>query len=161
MDDFEIFWNVYQNTAERQKFTPYSKDYLKKEFELFFGNNQAVLFFGEYQNTVISTAFIVYANGSGFYHHGASNNPFPGITASELVQWRAIQEAKRRGMKRYNFWGIVPESATKHPWHGLSKFKRSFGGFEEAYVHAQDMVLTVRYWFNVIVETVRKMRRRL
>ena len=159
--DFEIFWNIYMVTATRQHFTPYSKDFVYKEFKLFFEDNQAVLFFAEYQGKAISTAFIVYANGSGYYHHGASDYTFPGITPSEILQWHAICEAKKRGMKRYNFWGIVPETAVKHPWQGLSKFKRSFGGYAEEYVHAQDYVLTSKYWLNFIVEKVRKIKRGL
>jgi peptidoglycan pentaglycine glycine transferase (the first glycine) len=120
-----------------------------------------VLFFGKYQGEYVSTAFVVYANGSGFYHHGASNQKFPSITASEAVQWAAIKEAKARGCERYNFWGIVPEEAVKHPWHGLSKFKRGFGGFAEGYIHAQDIPLTSKYWLNYLVEKIRKIRRRL
>lgn len=161
MDDFEKFWKIYMATANRQNFTPYSRDFLTKEFELFFKENKAVLFFAQYQGEAISTAFIVFSNGSGFYHHGASDNHFPGITASEFVQWQAILEAKRRGMTKYNFWGVVPETATKHPWFGLSKFKRGFGGYDEAYVHAQDFVLTPKYWLNYVVEKIRKIRRRL
>jgi lipid II:glycine glycyltransferase (peptidoglycan interpeptide bridge formation enzyme) len=161
MDDFEKFWDIYMTTATRQNFTPYSYEYLKKEFELFFATKHAVLFFGTYQGVAVSTAFVVYANGSGYYHHGASNQKFPSITASEMVQWAAIKEAKARGCERYNFWGIVPETATTHPWHGLSKFKRGFGGYAEQYVHAQDLVLTPKYWLNYMVEKVRKIRRRL
>jgi peptidoglycan pentaglycine glycine transferase (the first glycine) len=161
LDDFEIFWNIYMTTATRQQFIPYSREYLKKEFELFLKNNKAVLFFGTYHDEPVSTAFVVYANGSGYYHHGASNQKFPSVPASEYVQWAAIQEAKARGCEHYNFWGIVPESATKHPWYGLSKFKRGFGGYSEQYVHAQDFVLSSKYWLNFIIETIRKIRRRL
>ncbi len=159
--DFESFWNIYMSTVARQKFTPYGKEYLRKEFQLFFEDNQAVLFFAEYQNKAISTAFIVYANGSGYYHHGASDNTFAGITPSEFLQWEAIKEARARGMQKYNFWGIVPETAVKHPWHGLSKFKRGFGGYAEEYVHAQDYILTPKYWIAYIIEKVRKIKRGL
>jgi peptidoglycan pentaglycine glycine transferase (the first glycine) len=159
--DFELFWTIYMSTVARQKFTPYGKEYLRKEFELFFADNQAVLLFAEYQNKAISTAFVVYANGSGYYHHGASDNTFPGITPSEFLQWEAIKEARVRGMQKYNFWGIVPETAVKHPWHGLSKFKRGFGGYAEEYVHAQDYILTPKYWIAYIIEKARKIKRGL
>lgn len=159
--DFELFWNMYMSTVSRQKFTPFGKEYIKREFSLFSSDNQAVLFFAEYQNKPISAALVIYANGSGYYHHGASDNTFPGITPSEFLQWQAIQEAKKRGMEKYNFWGVVPEHAEKHPWFGLSKFKRGFGGYDEAYVQAQDYILTPKYWISFIIEKVRKYKRGL
>lgn len=159
--DFDAFWTIYIETALRQKFTPYSKDYVRNEFEVFLKGGQAVLFFGEYQGTYISTAFVIYTQNSGFYHHGASTHNFPGISASELVQWEAIREGKNRGCTTYNFWGVVPETATQHPWYGLSKFKRGFGGYEDAHVHAQDLVIHPKYWLNYLVEKVRKIKRRV
>jgi lipid II:glycine glycyltransferase (peptidoglycan interpeptide bridge formation enzyme) len=157
--DFDTFWEIYIETAKRQQFTPYSKKYVYNEFEAFLNGGQASLFFGMYKDVCISTAFVVYTANSGFYHHGASVHTFPGISASELIQWEAIREAKRRGCSEYNFWGVVPETAVKHPWYGLSKFKRGFGGAELALLHAQDYVISSRYWLTYIVEKIRKIRR--
>ena len=72
-----------------------------------------------------------------------------------------IQEAKKRGCTLYNFWGVSPDNKPKHPWAGLSLFKKGFGGFEETYLHAQDKPLTKKYWLNYIIETVRRLKRRL
>lgn len=159
LDDFEKFWAVYIETAKRQKFTPYSHAYLYNEFKIFLADKQAVLFFGMYKGEIIATAFIIYTANSGFYHHGASVQKFSGISAAELVQWKALQEAKRRGCREYNFWGVVAEDAVKHPWYGLSRFKRGFGGCEEPHVHAQDLPLRPKYWLTFAVEYIRKMRR--
>ncbi|MDD4988934.1 MAG: peptidoglycan bridge formation glycyltransferase FemA/FemB family protein [Candidatus Pacebacteria bacterium] len=157
--DFEKFWSIYMDTVKRQNFTPFSRKYLENEFKTFLENGQALLWFGKYKGEYISTAFIVYTSNSGFYHHGASNHLFPSVSASELLQWEAIKEAKKRGCESYNFWGIVAEDDKKHPWYGLSQFKRGFGGVEEKYVSAQDYVLSPKYWINFIIETVRKMKR--
>ena len=72
-----------------------------------------------------------------------------------------IQEAKRRGCKVYNFWGIVRDNQTHHPWYGLSQFKKGFGGAVESYVKAQDFVLSPRYWLTYGIETLRRIGRRL
>lgn len=161
INDLEVFWRVYETTVRRQQFTPFSKEYLRSEFETFAQDDAVRLFIGLYQNEPISAAMIVYDEISGYYHHGASDQRFAKIPASSLVQWHAIQEAKRRGCRLYNFWGVVPESETNHPWAGLSLFKRGFGGFEEAYVHAQDLVISPRYWLTYIIETVRRLKRGL
>lgn len=159
LDDF---WNVYQTTVARQQFTPFSKNYLQTECETFAQNHNLLIAIGRIQNQVVSAAIVTRAHGSTFYHHGASDQShFPKIPAAHLLQWRVIQELKRRGCNLYNFWGVVPETATDHPWHGLSVFKRGFGGFEEAYFHAQDLVTSPRYWLTWIIETIRRKRRRL
>ncbi len=159
--DIDLFYSLYEATAARQNFVPFSREYLKTEFSLFAKDIQASIFLGRYKGEVISGAIVIFAHGSGFYHHGASNPKFPKIPASHLLQWEIIREAKRRGMKMYNFWGVAPDSALDHPWAGLSLFKKGFGGFCEEYVPAEDLPLALSYWFAYVIERVRKIRRRL
>jgi len=160
-DDIEKFWPVYQSTVERQQFTPFKKLDLRKEFELFAKENNAAFFFGSYRGEVIAAAIIIFYNGQAFYHHSGSIQKSKDINASYLLQWRVIQEAKKRGCTLYNFWGISPANRPDHPWFGLSLFKKGFGGFAEEYLHAQDKPLTAKYQLNYIVETARRMRRGL
>lgn len=159
--DMEKFASVYAATVQRQQFTPFSKEYLKTEFELFSRDGQAVFFFGKYRGELIAAAIIIFYNGQAFYHHSGSLQKFDDINASYLLQWRVIQEAKRRGCTLYNFWGISPEDKPRHAWAGLSLFKKGFGGFAEAYLHAQDKPLTAKYLLNYGIETVRRIKRRL
>jgi peptidoglycan pentaglycine glycine transferase (the first glycine) len=158
-EDIALFWPVYQETVDRQHFTPFSKEYLKQEFELFAKDGQAVFFFGHYQGELISAAIILFYGNSAFYHHSGSTHKFEKINASYLLQWRVIQEAKKRGCELYNFWGIAPENRPKHPWVGLSLFKKGFGGFAEEYVHAQDKPISAKYGLNYLIETSRRIKR--
>ncbi len=160
-DDIEKFWRVYQSTVDRQHFVPFSKNYLRREFEIFAAQDKAILFFGQYKGEIISTAYAIFEPWSGFYHHGASISKYTSVPASQLVQWHVIEEAKQRGCVRYNFWGVVPETTKTHPWAGLSTFKRGFGGYAQEYVHAQDLIISNKYWMNWTVERMRKWRRHL
>ncbi len=159
-EDVERFWDLYKETFVRQKFTPFSKKYLEEEFEVFNERKKVLLGFSIFEGKIVSGALIVFDDGGAYYHHGASLHT-GNVPTSQILQWRLIQEAKARGCKYYNFWGIAPENKPKHPWAGLSVFKKGFGGFEEAYVHAQDFVLTPKYWFNFIIESFRKWKRGL
>ncbi len=151
------FWKVYQTTFTRQQFTPFSRTYLQKECDAFAETSHLLIAIGRIQGHIVSAAIVTLAHGSAFYHHGASDQShFPKVPAAHLLQWRIIQELKRRGCLLYNFWGVVPETATKHPWYGLSVFKRGFGGHEEAYLHAQDLIFSPRYWMTWILETLRR-----
>jgi dTDP-4-amino-4,6-dideoxygalactose transaminase/lipid II:glycine glycyltransferase (peptidoglycan interpeptide bridge formation enzyme) len=160
-DDVDRFLEVYQTTVKRQHFTPFSRNYLITEFQCFAATDSARWFFAHYKGKVISAAMIIYSQDAGYYHHGASDQTYSNIPASYLLQWKAIQEAKRRGCRYYNFWGIAPDDQPKHPWHGLSLFKKGFGGSSEAYAHAKDLPLKPTYWLTYMVEWVRKAKRRL
>ena len=160
-DDIELFWKVYKETVDRQNFTPFSKEYLRHELEIFGKDDQAMLFFAHYNNEIVATALIIFYGDSGFYHHGASIHKYPKITAPYLLQWAVIREAKRRGLKWYDFWGVVHDDQPKHPWAGLSLFKKGFGGSAREYVHAKDFCLSAKYWLSWMVETVRRKKRRL
>jgi len=97
-----------------------------------------------------------------FYHHGASQNTYPKIPTAYAVQWAAIREAKKRGIKLYNFWGIAPdENDKKHPWAGLTLFKKGFGGYRTNYLHAQDLPLSWKYWISWSIELIRRKMRNL
>lgn len=159
--NLEKFWRVYRTTVDRQNFVPFSARYLRAEFEAFTDQGRALLFFGAYRGEIISAAFIIFTAGSAFYHHGASLHKYSNVPASQLIQWHAILEAKKRGCARYNFWGIAPEGAAAHPWAGLTLFKKGFGGYTEEYVPAQDFPLNARYWLLYAVERFRKFRRNL
>ncbi|PIS39983.1 MAG: hypothetical protein COT32_02205 [Candidatus Nealsonbacteria bacterium CG08_land_8_20_14_0_20_36_22] len=161
--DLEKFNEVYCATARRHKFVPFSPNYLKNQFLCFSPDNQILIFLGEYNGKIISSAIAVYWQGIGFYHHGASLSEYNKIPVSYLLQWEAIKEARRRSCKLYNFWGIVDQNLElrKHPWAGLTLFKMGFGGNKKEYVKTQDLVISPEYWLNFVFEKIRKIKRHL
>jgi len=168
--ELELFDRVYAETARRHNFTPFSLNYLKKEFASFINDGQILIYLGKYRNKVVSCAAIVYWQRIGFYHHGASLSEYNKIPVSYLLQWEAIKEAKKRGCNIYNFWGVAEKNWKleignwkfgKHPWQGLSMFKMGFGGRAKEYVKTQDFVLSPRYYFNYLIEKARKIKRGL
>ncbi len=160
LEDIDVFNRIHQEVVKRQRFVPFSLNYLKKEFLCFSPDNQISIFFGKYKGEILASAIIVYWQGIGFYHHGATSLKYPKIPVSYLLQWEAIKEAKKRGCRLYNFWGIAPEGSSKeHPWWGLSLFKKGFGGYKKEYVKTQDLVLNPRYWLNWGIEKIRKKKR--
>jgi len=157
----EIFNELYQATVNRQHFTPFSLNYLKNELLAFSPDNEVLVFLAKHNNEILASAIFIFWQGIAFYHQGASTLAYPKIPASYLLQWEAIKEAKSRGCKLYNFWGIA-ESDLKdksHPWWGLTLFKMGFGGEKKEYVTTQDLPLSKKYWFNFIVERIRKTKR--
>lgn len=161
LEDIKVFNNLYQETANRHHFFPFSFDYLKNEFSAFKPDNQILIFLGKYKGELISSGIFVFWQNIAFYHHGASSLKYPKIPVSYLLQWESILEAKRRGCKFYNFWGIAPKGEKSHPWAGLTLFKKGFGGYKKEYVKTQDFVLSPKYWLTYIFEKLRKTKRGL
>lgn len=148
-------------TADRHKFIRFSKEYIEKEFRAFAHEGQAMLFEAYLPDgTLDSAAIIMFYGSMAAYRHSASLGAVKQIPTSYALQWAVIQEAKKRGMTYYNFWGIAPDGATTaHPFHGITHFKKGFGGFQKDLLHCQDLPVYQTYWINWIVETIRRYKR--
>lgn len=154
-NDLEKFWELHEQTAARQKFVPFSLKSTKLEMEIFKENCQ--IFTATHDKKNIASSVILFDSHAGYYHQGAS--VLSKIPGAHATLWAAIKEAKARGCKEFNFWGVSPSDKPEHPWAGLSRFKRGFGGEERKYLRAQDLPLTPKYWLNFAVEKVRRWKR--
>lgn len=156
------FYDLQLDTAKRQKFVPFSFKFLSEQFKIFLQNNQAVLYTARFDSKLLAQAFIIFYGTEAAYHYGASTEDGRKYPGAYLIQWEAIKEAKKRGLKRYNFWGVSPEGDKDHRFSGLSLFKRGFGGEDIEYLHAQDLIINYpRYLFNYLVEFLRKKIRKV
>ena len=160
-ESLEILHTMLDETGKRHGFTRFTREYINAEFEQFKHDNQAKICISYHKDgTPDAAAIIIFFGNTAVYRHSASLNIHKKIPTSYLIQWSVIQEAKKRGMKWYNFWGVEPDGAKEnHPFAGIGHFKRGFGGFQEDFLHAHDLPLTRKYWLNWLVETVRKYKR--
>ena len=102
---------------------------------------------------------IFYGNEAS-YHYGVSSELGTKLSGAPLLHMQAMRDARERGIKRYNFWGIVGEDETWHRFYGVSQFKRGFGVEELKYTPAHDIILNpIKYQITKIIETIRKKKR--
>ena len=154
------FYDLQIETSRRQNFRPFSYKFLYEQFRVFSESKKTLLYSAYYKNKLLAQAFIIFYGVEAVYHYGASTDEGRKYPGSYLIQWEAIKEAKARGMKRYNLWGVSPEGQKSHRFYGVSIFKRGFGGVDFEYLHAQDLILNYpRYAINYIIETIRKRTR--
>jgi lipid II:glycine glycyltransferase (peptidoglycan interpeptide bridge formation enzyme) len=152
------FYPLYETTKARHRFVPFSRRFLETQVRVFSPANV----FGvvaQYEGRDVAAAILIHYGDTVFYHHGASLQLPGNVPAAHLLQWTAIQEAKRRGATHYNFWGIAPENQPEHPFAGITVFKKGFGGYAIDYMHAQDLPLTWKYWILWTIEMLRKKKR--
>lgn len=151
------FYDLQLKTAQRQKFVPFPLRFLKEQFEVFSQDDQVLLYKAEKDGHLLANAFVIFYGQEAVYHYGASTIEGRNFPGAYLIQWEAIKEAKKRGLKRYNFWGVAPQEATGHRFAGLSIFKRGFGGEDVQYLPAQDLVINKPlYLVNYLIETARR-----
>jgi lipid II:glycine glycyltransferase (peptidoglycan interpeptide bridge formation enzyme) len=117
------------------------------------------LFKATYQGEVLALAMILFYGREAVYHYSGSSNAHREVPASYLLQWEVIKAAKKLGFKRYNFWGYSDNP--RHRFYGPSLFKRGFGGHEEKYLPAHDIIASPIYWFDWGFETLRRIYRHL
>jgi len=159
VDDFH---KLFEETVKRENFTPFSKKFIKDEFETFHKTGNALFLFArlktpEVVNNYLASALIIFTDSTAFYHQGASiHTKYP---APYLIQWEAIKEAKQRGCSFYNFWGICKPGRTPKSWTGLTLFKQGFGGQEINYLPTQDLIISSKYYLTYLYEKILNWRR--
>lgn len=150
--DLAMFFRLYEATTQRHNFVGHKG--IKEEFVIFSKERNGLLLLGKLNAKVVSGALILFYGNQAIYRHGASIRST--LPISSLVQWEAIREAKKRGLKVYNFWGIAPNENVNHPWRGITVFKKGFGGREIRYLHAYDYPTSPLYIVSKSIETVRR-----
>jgi len=157
MDQFHA---MHDTVAERHKFSRFSRSYIEKEFLAYAKDSDVLMFEAYLPNGVIDSSAIIFFYGNvAVYRHSSSLNQNRKLPTSYAIQWEVIKEARRRGMKYYNFWGVAPEGVKDHPFSGITHFKKGFGGFQHDLVPCYDKPISFRYWPNWIIETVRRIKR--
>jgi len=156
VEDIDKFYPIYSETVQRQKWTGYSKHYIKQQFKTFNIDNQASLYLAKYKNQYIAGSIFISQGNTCYYHYSGSLTKYRKIPGSSLIHWENIKNCKKRGLQKYNFWGISPENKPDHPWQGLSFFKMGFGGYAQRWMPAKDMPISPLYWLTNIFEKWQK-----
>lgn len=148
---FEKFFKLLEETAKREGFHLHERTYYEKLLEIRSPNFSSELFLAEYKDKIIAGHLIIFFGNQAIYLHGASSREHKETMAPYLLHRETIKEARRRGCLTYDFWGI-----SEKKWPGLTRFKKSFGGFEKTYPGASDLVFD-KFWYWVY-NIVRKIR---
>ncbi len=155
--DIHEFYRIEQETARRQQFVAFSEDFLTKQFEAFAKNGEAVLYTAKYEGQILAQNFMIFYGNEASYHYAVSTELGTKLSGSPILHVEAMRDARKRGIHRYNLWGIVGEDEKNHRFYGVSFFKRGFGGDEFKYLPAHDLVLKpASYLKTKAIETIRK-----
>ncbi len=135
------FVHIHHATASRKKYAGRSSAYLRQLIGLLHQEGLGGLWVARYQGMVLAGVIVSFYHDRASYLYGASSSEHRNVMAPYLLHFGIIDEAKRRGCTVYDMIGVAPpEAPLDHPWSGISRFKREFGGETVRYLGSYDRV---------------------
>lgn len=144
--DISILLEFLHMTARRNGFKPQSDDYLTRVAASLMPAGAATLFIAELHGEPIAAALAYDSADTRTYAHAALDDTHRKLSAGIPLLVTLMADAKDRGLKHVDLWGVAPADQPDHKWAGFSAFKKSFGGREITYPGAWDLpVKKLRY----------------
>ena len=155
------FYELYSATAKRHRITYRNKAYFESLIAHLKSSGQVALGIARIkennQEIPVAAAIIVYSGKKAIYLFGASSDQYRNLMAPYLLHWQIIQSCKEKGCTTYDFFGIAPNDDPAHPWAGVTRFKKQFGGSERSILGSYDLPLRpLEYQFFKFAEKIRR-----
>lgn len=148
---------MHKKHSEKVWYHAFSDDFIDNLYECFWDNITTI--WTKYNWLTESILMTIKFWKSCVYYIAASDILNHKFSPNYLCQWEAIIDAKNKWCITYNFWWVSPDDNPKHPISWVTKFKRKFWWQDYSLLHAQDLPLTNKYWFNYLIETIRRKKR--
>ncbi|GEM_PF-1705481 len=150
LDDFE---KIYNETVSRHGWNAFDFEHVKKQYKFLTSNDLSDMFVARYEGKIVSVAIFSKFSEQVIYHHSGSVS-LKDVPVNYLLIWEAIKYYRDIGVKEFNFFGVVGKDETRHPWYGLSLFKRGFGGSDRELIGDYDYHINPKYFFSRFLEIV-------
>ena len=163
-DDVKYLIELQNALAKEKGINTFSEEYLKTEAKQDF----ATIYLAKYQNSdtnreeVVAAGLVFDDKTTRYNLQGAQNDTGRKLHATGILTIQLILDAKEKGLKIFDFWGIAPDNAPEdHPWKGFTAFKKTFAGYERQYAGTYDIVINKPkyYLYNVLRKINRLLRR--
>lgn len=164
--DIETFITLITSTANRKAIMPHPKAYYRK-FLSTMPEEMCTVAIAEYEGAPIAAALLGFFGNTAYYLHGGSGDTHRDRMAPFLLHFKCMEEAARRGMRRYDFGGVriqTKRGAGDNSWDGITRFKRGFDSNAETLVFpgTYDIIVSpVRYALYRRLRSLSGMRRAL
>lgn len=154
----EDFYQLYQTMAKRQKITFRKIKYFQNLLDLLGEKDYAQVFNAKSkEDKVLASAIVVFYHDRAIYLFGGSSDEERQLMAPYKLHLEIIREAKKRGCRQYDMFGIAPNDNPKHPWAGVTRFKRQFGGKEFNSLGSWDKIYSpTKYFLFKLAEKIRR-----
>lgn len=139
--EVKILTDLLAGVAGRNGINTHSFSYYKTQAEVLMLGGSALLYIAELDGAPIAASLVFDGEDTRIYAHAAASDEHRRLQAGTALVGKMILDAKAKGLKYFDLFGIAPEDQPNHPWAGFSRFKKSFGGQSVAYPGACDLPL--------------------
>ena len=160
-DHIQTLIDMHKHHATRTNwkntYSAFSTEFIRNLYKVFWENISTIS--ASYKWKTESILMTIKFWKTCVYYIAASDIKSHKFSPNYLCQWEAIKKAKADWCTIYNFWWVSPDDNPKHPIAWVTKFKRKFAWYDYSLLHAQDLVLSWKYYKNWIVESFRRLKR--
>ncbi len=131
-----LFYDVFRQTVQRQQFFGEPYGFFINLCQTLFAAQIAEIGLARWRGKLLAAILVVYWGDRTIYLYGGRSAEHPEVMAAYGLHWSAIQRAKAKNCKLYDFYGF-----TRNPSHGyanFSRFKSQFGGVSVTTTGAHD-----------------------
>jgi peptidoglycan pentaglycine glycine transferase (the first glycine) len=130
------FYDIFWETVERQQFFGEPYRFFINLCRTLFVENMAEIGLATWHDQTLAVLVLVYWGDRATYLYGGHCPDQPQVMANYGLHWAAMQRAKARGCRWYDFYGFTRDP--KHNYAQFSRFKGQFGGTVVTTIGAQD-----------------------
>jgi len=148
------FYDLFWETVNRQQFFGEPYGFFINLCQVLFAANLAEIGLASWNGQVLAAMILVYWGDRATYLYGGRSPKHPEVMASYNLHWAAMQRARARGCKLYDFYGYSRDP--NHGYYRFSRFKSQFGGVPVTTIGAQDY-----FFYDRLADTLRGVLQRL
>ncbi len=161
VEELDIFYDLYSKTGKRKKVAFRGKAYFENLLDILgkidYARAYAAKSKVDGKEVPLAAAIVIFYAEEALYLYGGSSDEHKNLMAPYLLHWKIMLDAKKAGMEKYNFLGIAPTEDPNHPWAGITRFKKQFGGEQRDIAGSYDLVLKpIEYQMFKIAEKIRR-----
>ncbi|MGW4921709.1 lipid II:glycine glycyltransferase FemX [Streptomyces parvulus] len=142
-EDLATFYELYVETAERDRFRPRPLDYFRRMWTALTAEapDRMRLYLAHHDGEVLAAATMLTVGDHVWYSYGASTARRREVQPSSALQWRMMCDAHEAGAAVYDFRGITDTLDEDDHLLGLLRFKVGAGGQAVEYLGEWDYPL--------------------
>ncbi|MFD9002785.1 lipid II:glycine glycyltransferase FemX [Streptomyces sp. NPDC059582] len=142
-EDLPVFYGLYTETAERDRFVPRPLSYFQRMWSALTAEDpdRMRLYLAHHDGEVLAAATMLTVGDHVWYSYGASTVRRREVQPSNAMQWRMMSDAHRLGAAVYDLRGITDTLEESNHLLGLLRFKVGTGGQAVEYLGEWDFPL--------------------
>ncbi|MFJ1544448.1 lipid II:glycine glycyltransferase FemX [Streptomyces sp. NPDC088246] len=139
-EDLPAFYELYRETAERDRFVPRPLVYFQRMWTALRTEDpdRMRLYLAHHDGETLAAATMLTVGNHVWYSYGASTSRKREVQPNNAIQWRMMSDAHERGAAVYDLRGITDTLDESNHLLGLLRFKVGTGGRAAEYIGEWD-----------------------